>query len=108
MGNSAFKCNEGESGFVHTFNVKEEDGTNSDITWATGTRLVIIDEGAGTTNLDITTNMAIVPNNLVQWTVQSGETDFYGDNLTAVLHFTAPGRVEKTYDFPAIITKKKV
>jgi hypothetical protein len=106
MANKAFKCNQGEYGFVHDFNVKEEDGTDADITWATGVRLVIMDNG--TSKLDITTNLAIVPNNLVQWTVQSGETDFSGDNLDVVLHFTAPGRLEKTYDFHGIITAKKV
>ena len=106
MASKIFKANEGEFGFVHTFNVKEEDGTASDITWSTGRRLVILD---GTTvKLDTTSNMIVVPNDKVQWTVPINSLNFNGENLDVVLHFTATGRLEKTYDFLGIITKKKV
>jgi hypothetical protein len=108
MASKTFKANEGESGFTHTFNVKEEDGTASDISWATGSRLVIIDENDGTTKLDITANLSIVPNDKVQWAVQATQLDFSSDNLLLVLHFTAAGRVEKTYDFHGVVTAKKV
>ncbi len=106
MVNKAFKCNEGEHGFTHTFNVKEEDGTAADVSWATGYRLVIFDNGVS--KLDITTNLTSNGNDKVDWAIQNGDTDFSGDNLDVVLHFTASGRLEKTYDFLGIITKKKV
>ncbi len=106
MVNKAFKCNEGEHGFTHTFNVKEEDGTAANVNWATGYRLVILD--SGTVKLDITSNLIANGTDKVDWAVQLGQTDFSGDNLDVVLHFTASGRLEKTYDFLGVITKKKV
>ncbi len=106
MVNKAFKCNQGEFGFTHTFNVKEEDGTAANIGWADGYRLVILD--GSTVKLDITANLMANGTDAVDWAIQSGQTDFSGDNLDVVLHFTVSGRLEKSYDFLGIITKKKV
>lgn len=104
MATKTLKFTEGEFGFTHTFNVKNEDGSVATFPWATGARLVILD---GTTvKLDITTNLTIFANS-VDWAIQSGQTDYNGI-LDGVLHLTATGRLEKTYDFPAIIEKKKV
>lgn len=104
MANKALKFTEGENGFTHTFNIKNEDGTAASIPWATGARLVIVDGSAS--KLDITANLAIVGSS-VQWTIQSGQTDYNGI-FDGVLHLTATGRLEKVYDFPVIVQKKKV
>lgn len=104
MANKALKFTEGEFGFTHDFDVKNEDGTNATLTPFTGARLVIVD---GTTSkLDITANLTIV-GATVQWAVQSGQTDYNGI-FDGVLHLTAAGRLEKVYDFPVIVQKKKV
>ena len=106
MASQTLKFSEGENGFVHDFNVKKEDGSNADLTTFTGVRLVIFDEAASTAKLDITANLAIV-GSTVQWSIQSGQTDYEG-NFIAVLHFTATGRLEKTYQFSTIVEKKLV
>ena len=106
MASQTLKFLEGESGFVYNFNVKKEDGSNAVLSGFTGVRLIIFDEVSNVAKLDITANLAIV-GSIVQWTVQSGQTDYNGNHIV-VLHFTAPGVLEKTFQFSCIIGKKLV
>ena len=106
MASKTLKFTEGEKGFTHDFNVKKEDNTDAPLGAFTGVRLVIFDEVAAVAKLDITANLTIV-GSIVQWAVQVAQTDYNG-NFIAVLHFTATGVLEKTFQFPTIVTKKLV
>lgn len=97
---------EGEFGFTHNFNVKEEDGTDSDISGFTDVRLIIYDEVGATAKLNITSNLTI-NDPVVEWAVQDGQTDFNG-TFTASIHLTGSGVNEKVLQFPAIVAKKLV
>jgi len=101
---STLKFIEGEKGFIHTFNVKNEDGSDGNLTNFTNVRLIIFDEIADVAKLDITTDLTIV-GSTVEWDIQAGQTDYNG-NFIGVLHFTATGVLEKVFQFPVIVIKK--
>ena len=105
MASQTLKFTEGER-FVHDFNVKKEDGSNADLSSFTTVRLIIFDEKAKAAKLNITSNLTIV-GSVVQWDMQANQTDYNG-NFISVLHFTAANILEKTFQFPTIVTKKLV
>jgi len=104
MASKVLRFIEGEHGFNHKFNAKNEDGTAASLTSFTGARLLIMD--GSTSKLDITSNLTINTND-VTWAVQSGQTDYNGRFL-AVLHLTSSGVLEKTFQFDVIATPKLI
>lgn len=106
MAKQLLNFTEGEFGFNYTFHAKNEDNTDANLTGFTGARLVIFDEGAKVAKLDITTNLTLSSPNVV-WAIQDGQTNYNGEFL-ATLHLTATGVLEKTFQFPCVVTKKLV
>lgn len=106
MATKVLRFTEGEKGFTHDFNVKNEDNTDATLSSFTGVRLIIFDEVAAVAKLDITANLTIV-GSTVQWAIQGGQTDYNG-NFIGSLHFTATGVLEKVFQFPVIVDKKLV
>ena len=97
---------EGEFGFNYTFHAFNEDATAANLAGFTGVRLIILNEETGITELDITTDLTITSPNVV-WAIKSGQTDYNGE-LLAVLHLTATGVLEKTFQFACVVTKKLI
>ena len=106
MAKQTLTFTEGEFGFNYTFHAKNQDGTAANLTAFTGTRLVIFDEVGDVAKLDITANLSISSPDVV-WAIQSGQTDYNGEFI-ATLHLTAVGVLEKTFQFPCVVTPKLV
>ncbi len=92
------RMTEGDYGFIHEFVFPS--GTN--LAWVTTTNLIVTD---GTTeNLNTTANLAI-NDNVIEWTVQNGQTDFNGD-YDGVLVLTGASRREEIHFDVDMIPKK--
>ena len=106
MARQILSFTEGEHGFDHTFHAFNEDKTVANLASFTAVRLVIKDEVTDTEKLNITTDLTISSPDVV-WAIQNGQTDFNGEFI-AVLHLTAVGVLEKTFQLPCVVDKKLV
>ncbi len=106
MAKQVLTFTEGEFGFNYTFHAFNEDATAANLTAFTGVRLIILNESTGLAELDITSNLTITSPDIV-WALQDGQTDYNGEFL-AVLHLTATGVLEKTFQFACVVTKKLI
>ena len=82
------RMTEKEFGFTHKFIFP----INSNLSWVTGVRLKIIDNG--TVKLNITTDWTI-SNNIINWAVQNTQTDFSGKKMDGILILTGSTRREE-------------
>jgi len=106
MARQVLRFTEGEFGFNYTFHCFNEDKTAATIAAFTGARLVIKDETIVIPKLDITTDLTITSPDVI-WAIQTGQTNFNGEFI-AVLHLTASGILEKTFQFPCVVDPKLV
>jgi hypothetical protein len=89
---------EGDYGFIHEFVFPS--GTN--LAWASTITLIVTD---GTTELLNTTANMTINDNVIEWTVQNGQTDYNGD-YDGVLVLTGATRNEELHFNVDMIAKK--
>lgn len=96
----------GEFGDNYTFTIKNDDGTDADISWATAVQLIIEDLD-GVEKLNITTNLSISTPNVI-WAMQSGQTDYDGDiEVQVILTNSGPSRKRLTKTMTGFVYKNK-
>ena len=89
---------EGDFGFIHEFVFPS--GTS--LSWVTTIRLIVTD---GTTEkLNITSNL-VVADNIIEWSVQTAQTDFNGD-YAGILKLSGATRNEEIHFKVDMIAKK--
>jgi hypothetical protein len=89
---------EGDFGFIHEFVFPS--GTS--LSWVSTINLIVTD--GITEKLNIITNL-VVADNIIEWSVQSGQTDFDGD-YSGVLKLTGATRNEEIHFKVDLIAKK--
>lgn len=96
---------EGEFGDTYTFRIKNDDGTDADITGYDAVRLVI-ETLEGVEKLNITTNLTLSSPNVL-WAMQSGQTDYQGEHVAQIiLTDSTPARNKKVKVFTVFVHRK--
>ena len=84
------RITEKEFGFIHKFIFRSD----VDLSWITAENLIIKKDGSDV--LNITTNMVIVLPNVIEWSVQDGQTNYTGSH-DGILVLTGSGRREEIF-----------
>ena len=84
------RMTEKEFGFVHKFIFRSD----VDLGWVVTKNLIIKKDGSDV--LNISTNMVIVLPNVIEWSVQTGQTEFNGPH-EGILLLTGSGRREEVF-----------
>ncbi len=104
-----FDCEfvQGEFGDNYNFNIKNDDGTDADISGFDGVQLIIKTPDEVTTRLTLTNTNLTISSPKVIWAMQTGQTDYQGEHIAQIiLTDTSPSRRRLVKVFTVFVYKK--